>query len=750
MPNMRYYKNGINTAGILLSGAFFARTAACYALLFQARFFAGELAHSAFFAVFLFQGIVIPFILKKLPVRTPAALVITAAVPFVIRFFIAGLRIVAHIQYIYNNDINVFIPFDSLLLLYDNNIYAVLIPFYYISITTYIARMPHHSQRAAAVTDIIVLCIVFVIFSSATLTVYKWPALKLIVFCAILFLETLAIIFTVLAAGSSLPSESALSFVLPLILAAAAGFLLFKPLNEQELEKGGGLLQSKLFSFDFAPFLSLENEITMNDDLVFIVRKNDTQNENEFELPEVLGESDLYNGQVNGGIENSNNDMQNNIPFEDIFFPQDAAYLMRRFVLSAYNSKSGFTRDDVIDETAHRRILPAGKTEFAGGGTTAPLKRVPLEQEYYLVNIDSEAFIAMNEPVSAAPFEDWNASSFKAAYKTQSMISGASARDLSNAVSNVLQNDTLGLTAGEFAWYTAYGDDKNRLTSTEERIKTLSNNLIQENSTYWGKIQLLYNYLKYGDYLYSLKPGAAPDGDQLAYFLFTTKRGYCSYFAFAFASMLRSIGVPCRVAVGFFLDYESGRLGFYPVMANMAHAWVEVWFPGFGWIEYDPTTEKLAPDEEWRFSAGPPSELLERLLKEILDNHSNLREKKAAPPAARMQSRSRRTAAKIFLTVFIALIPILAALALLYRRFKWYIKYIFTQNIRRQCVYLYQYCIYLQKHAGGKAAGTAVSDEINRVYEQAQKAKFAGAYTENDHLLTLDMYKKFKASLRKH
>jgi transglutaminase-like putative cysteine protease len=86
--------------------------------------------------------------------------------------------------------------------------------------------------------------------------------------------------------------------------------------------------------------------------------------------------------------------------------------------------------------------------------------------------------------------------------------------------------------------------------------------------------------------------------------------------------MLRSLGIPCRVAAGFFTDPSTEALGYYPVRADMAHAWAEVWFPGYGWIEYDPTTENIAEGEEFRFSSGTPPELFERLMKEILDNRS--------------------------------------------------------------------------------------------------------------------------------
>jgi hypothetical protein len=72
-------------------------------------------------------------------------------------------------------------------------------------------------------------------------------------------------------------------------------------------------------------------------------------------------------------------------------------------------------------------------------------------------------------------------------------------------------------------------------------------------------------------------------------FLFTDKYGYCQQFAGAMAMLLRMGGVPARVAVGFTSgSYNTG--GHDYVVADIdAHAWVEAWFPHYGWVRFDPT-----------------------------------------------------------------------------------------------------------------------------------------------------------------
>lgn len=76
-------------------------------------------------------------------------------------------------------------------------------------------------------------------------------------------------------------------------------------------------------------------------------------------------------------------------------------------------------------------------------------------------------------------------------------------------------------------------------------------------------------------------------GEPLARFVLDQKRGYCQHFAGAMAVMLRMLGVPARVAVGF----TSGRNdeGEWVVSDTDAHAWVEAWFDGHGWLPFDPT-----------------------------------------------------------------------------------------------------------------------------------------------------------------
>jgi hypothetical protein len=77
--------------------------------------------------------------------------------------------------------------------------------------------------------------------------------------------------------------------------------------------------------------------------------------------------------------------------------------------------------------------------------------------------------------------------------------------------------------------------------------------------------------------------------DAVEYFLFVQKRGYCEHFSSSLAVMARSLGIPARVATGYVPGEYNPFTGLYEVRASYAHAWVEIYFPGYGWSTFDPT-----------------------------------------------------------------------------------------------------------------------------------------------------------------
>jgi protein-glutamine gamma-glutamyltransferase len=90
-----------------------------------------------------------------------------------------------------------------------------------------------------------------------------------------------------------------------------------------------------------------------------------------------------------------------------------------------------------------------------------------------------------------------------------------------------------------------------------------------------------------GGFTYSEHPGSAPGLPPLVGFVVDTRTGYCQHFAGAMALMLRLLGIPARVAAGFIPGHYHD--GTWTVTDHDAHTWVEVWFPRYGWLAFDPT-----------------------------------------------------------------------------------------------------------------------------------------------------------------
>lgn len=83
---------------------------------------------------------------------------------------------------------------------------------------------------------------------------------------------------------------------------------------------------------------------------------------------------------------------------------------------------------------------------------------------------------------------------------------------------------------------------------------------------------------------------APPDGvDPVEYFLYDIREGYCDYYATAMVTMLRSLGIPSRTASGYAQGTFDEESGIYIITDRDAHTWVEVFFPEYGWIEFEPT-----------------------------------------------------------------------------------------------------------------------------------------------------------------
>ncbi|MEX2503403.1 MAG: DUF3488 and transglutaminase-like domain-containing protein [Egicoccus sp.] len=134
-----------------------------------------------------------------------------------------------------------------------------------------------------------------------------------------------------------------------------------------------------------------------------------------------------------------------------------------------------------------------------------------------------------------------------------------------------------------------------------------------------------------GGFTYDLDVPALRGDQALERFVLEDKVGYCEYFATGMAVMLRATGIPARVAVGFLpgrvnpADPEAGReVDEYTVSTRDAHAWVEVLFPGYGWVSFEPTprddSTQMVPRAD---DLTPVENELERTAREARENANN-------------------------------------------------------------------------------------------------------------------------------
>ncbi len=133
--------------------------------------------------------------------------------------------------------------------------------------------------------------------------------------------------------------------------------------------------------------------------------------------------------------------------------------------------------------------------------------------------------------------------------------------------------------------------------STSARTRELARAITAGAAGPRERMQRLEVYLE-KSYPYDLEIPAFPaTADQLDHFLFEAKRGYCEHFATAMALMGREVGVPTRLVTGYLPGDFNPFTGFYEVKTAHAHAWVEAYLWGRGWVAFDPTPGFTAPGE---------------------------------------------------------------------------------------------------------------------------------------------------------
>jgi transglutaminase-like putative cysteine protease len=131
--------------------------------------------------------------------------------------------------------------------------------------------------------------------------------------------------------------------------------------------------------------------------------------------------------------------------------------------------------------------------------------------------------------------------------------------------------------------------------SIPDRVHELAQEVAGSQPTAYDQARALERFLR--QYPYSLDVALPPsDQDPVDFFLFDLQSGYCDYYSSAMAVMARSLGLPARIAVGF-LPQPTDASGVQTIYQINGHSWTEIYFPEYGWIEFEPTAAFPSPHD---------------------------------------------------------------------------------------------------------------------------------------------------------
>lgn len=136
------------------------------------------------------------------------------------------------------------------------------------------------------------------------------------------------------------------------------------------------------------------------------------------------------------------------------------------------------------------------------------------------------------------------------------------------------------------------------------RVEELARRITADAPTRYDKVKAIETWLA-ENFRYDIDSPVPPAGrDAVDYFLFDSDVGFCEQFASATAIMLRTLDIPVRVVAGYTPGTRNPFTGYYEIKNSDAHTWVEVWFPSYGWYEFDPTF--AVPPAEPDFTENVP------------------------------------------------------------------------------------------------------------------------------------------------
>ena len=332
--------------------------------------------------------------------------------------------------------------------------------------------------------------------------------------------------------------------------------------------------------------------------------------------------------------------------FHDDYSPPSGVYYFRQGAFSQYNGRKMVVsgRKDIDNDLIP--YFPTRLTEIEDA-PAANDNRGPLETTIALMADHTQPF-ALEAPIEVEPLENPSPNRFRRVYRA---TSGVLTADYTSMLDGSLGSPDW--SKEQWAHYTAAPPDARYAELGAEIAAALPDGLT-DNSI--AQAFAITGWLG-REGIYSLKNGHSSAEDPTASFLFGDRTGYCVHFSHAATYLMRSLGVPARVATGYAVS-ESARQGGSSLLLSGAasHAWPEVYIDGFGWVVLDVYPERaLDPPEQ------PMDADLQRLLGELARGASPI------PLSATDLPKLKELARRMTLTAATWFLALLAcALVLLY------------------------------------------------------------------------------------
>ncbi|MDE1192737.1 MAG: transglutaminase-like domain-containing protein [Arachidicoccus sp.] len=289
------------------------------------------------------------------------------------------------------------------------------------------------------------------------------------------------------------------------------------------------------------------------------------------------------------------------MPYNDLFAPDPSEYplFFTQTDSSVIKNSQAILSRKVVETQVYKVALSA--KDFIAPNTAFAMQPIPVPNEY-----EGQYSSAYNAKM-------W-VSDLNSAYFVYNPAGDSSLEKFQEQRFALLRPDTIytGIDSSFIHYYTKIPQG-----STYKKIEELAYDIVRKDSAQStiDKIIAIRNYFLSKDefgqplFQYTDNPGepGLPNANKLSYFLFENRKGYCAYFAGATLFMLRALHIPSRIATGFLtVDRSSKNPGWYWFYEDQAHAWVQAFFPGYGWIDFDTTIPDINTQQAPQPDGTPP------------------------------------------------------------------------------------------------------------------------------------------------